>query len=565
MPHIDRRSGEIVVRIVYDGAPEAGKTTNIQHLLGCIPLQRRGVHASPESKSRRTEYFDWLDFAGGFVDGRRVRCQLVTVPGQPQLLHRRKYLLETADSVVFVADSTAERIDTSRKDLLTLQRWLDRLGGELAIGLVLQANKQDLDRAFAPRELAQELGLAAEVPAVPAVATAGRGVLDTFVLAARLATDRARALVLRRELAALDDRDLSPASLHAAIVAMEGPASRPPSVAEAGAEAMTAPPSPAELLNTRPNGVERARACRIPRADTLLAGHVWPSVRGRTLVSGATGAGAPTVPGRVLDWAPVEPIELSYEGGWVLHSSDRWCFASEADARLALIAKVRGWAQRPELVPEGRAIFVAPDEAGYRLWILTHAEPSLADEVTRAVASCDAASLSAALSRCGRATAALREHFPGAAVSGGAASVALREERVLVLATEQAADAAADGGAIPPDAHARLLAERAAGGDAERRRCLAEVLDSERARVRMMRIPTEAVASIHESKVRHLAEQAHLSDRERDVLKYLLMGRTLGEIATILDISPSTVKFHQANVLEKLGAESRGDLLRLIF
>jgi DNA-binding CsgD family transcriptional regulator len=63
---------------------------------------------------------------------------------------------------------------------------------------------------------------------------------------------------------------------------------------------------------------------------------------------------------------------------------------------------------------------------------------------------------------------------------------------------------------------------------------------------------------------RALADAAQLSERERSVLTYLLMGRSLGDIALILGISPRTVKFHQANVLEKLGADSRADLVRLI-
>jgi len=36
------------------------------------------------------------------------------------------------------------------------------------------------------------------------------------------------------------------------------------------------------------------------------------------------------------------------------------------------------------------------------------------------------------------------------------------------------------------------------------------------------------------------------------------------EIALVLAIKPRTVKFHQANLLAKLGAESRLDLFRLI-
>jgi DNA-binding CsgD family transcriptional regulator len=86
----------------------------------------------------------------------------------------------------------------------------------------------------------------------------------------------------------------------------------------------------------------------------------------------------------------------------------------------------------------------------------------------------------------------------------------------------------------------------------------------DRVRVRLRRISAETLGAIYESKVRALSDAAQLSDRERSVLTYLLMGRSLSDIAMILDISPRTVKFHQANVLEKLGADSRADLVRLI-
>ncbi len=58
-------------------------------------------------------------------------------------------------------------------------------------------------------------------------------------------------------------------------------------------------------------------------------------------------------------------------------------------------------------------------------------------------------------------------------------------------------------------------------------------------------------------------EAAGLTAREREVLELLLLGRTHEDIAVALGISERTSKFHQANLLEKLGAESRLDLLRL--
>jgi DNA-binding CsgD family transcriptional regulator len=62
-----------------------------------------------------------------------------------------------------------------------------------------------------------------------------------------------------------------------------------------------------------------------------------------------------------------------------------------------------------------------------------------------------------------------------------------------------------------------------------------------------------------------LATRAVLSDREREVLEGLVHGLSIDEMAERLHISPRTVKFHQARALEKLGADSRTDLLRVVF
>lgn len=109
----------------------------------------------------------------------------------------------------------------------------------------------------------------------------------------------------------------------------------------------------------------------------------------------------------------------------------------------------------------------------------------------------------------------------------------------------------------------RTAARRIGGKTAAYEVVTAEAGDV-RVYLRLRRIPEASVGAIYETKVRDLADAARLSDRERAVLTYLLMGRAIGDIASILGISPRTVKFHQANVLEKLGADSRVDLIRLI-
>jgi signal recognition particle receptor subunit beta len=424
MPQRDGRTGDIVIRIVYDGMPEAGKTTNIQQLCSSVPLQRRGTLVSPDAKGRRTEFFDWLDFAGGFVDGRRVRCQLVSVPGQPQLLHRRKYLLETADAVVFVADSQPGFVDENRATFTELLRLLDAFGREVPIATIVQANKQDLAGALRPRTLAAALEVPVTTPVVPAAAQAGRGVMDTFVLAARLATDRVRALLRdARELTELAPSAVSADALHTAMIELEATAAvAGPSLTTEVAQSM---------LRRRANDVERARACKLPRADSLLAGHVWPPVKGRAAVAAAT-AGDFRIPERAIDWAPPDPIELSTEG-WLLHTSARWLFADEGAARVALMSLVRALIPAQALLPEGRSLFVAPDEGGYRLWMLTPEMPSLAEELVAALAGREADAVASVLSAAAQVKAALLDARGSSQVTGGATGAAFRSGRVLLL------------------------------------------------------------------------------------------------------------------------------------
>jgi DNA-binding CsgD family transcriptional regulator len=75
-------------------------------------------------------------------------------------------------------------------------------------------------------------------------------------------------------------------------------------------------------------------------------------------------------------------------------------------------------------------------------------------------------------------------------------------------------------------------------------------------------VSEKLLGGIVHARVAQIAEAAALSLREREVLDLLVIGRTLGEIGSALGISPRTVKFHQANVLEKTGADSRLDLVR---
>jgi DNA-binding CsgD family transcriptional regulator len=61
-----------------------------------------------------------------------------------------------------------------------------------------------------------------------------------------------------------------------------------------------------------------------------------------------------------------------------------------------------------------------------------------------------------------------------------------------------------------------------------------------------------------------LATLAMLTPREQAVLARIVAGASSKEAAQRLGISPRTVEFHRANILQKLGAKNTADLLRMV-
>ena len=55
-----------------------------------------------------------------------------------------------------------------------------------------------------------------------------------------------------------------------------------------------------------------------------------------------------------------------------------------------------------------------------------------------------------------------------------------------------------------------------------------------------------------------------LTPREREVLDYLTQGKQNKAIAQELDVSPRTIEIHRARVMEKMGAHSIAELVRMM-
>ena len=74
----------------------------------------------------------------------------------------------------------------------------------------------------------------------------------------------------------------------------------------------------------------------------------------------------------------------------------------------------------------------------------------------------------------------------------------------------------------------------------------------------------QAGPAIPEDVARALERVGPLTAREAECLRWAADGKTNGEIATILDISENTVRYHFKNVLTKLGARSRAQAIAIL-
>jgi len=58
-------------------------------------------------------------------------------------------------------------------------------------------------------------------------------------------------------------------------------------------------------------------------------------------------------------------------------------------------------------------------------------------------------------------------------------------------------------------------------------------------------------------------DAAGLTNREKQILDFVVLGRSTKEIAIALDISPKTVEFHRSNILKKYGAQTSIQLVMM--
>lgn len=180
MALVDLDAWEIHAKIVFFGPELSGKTTTLRAIANGVPAETRGAFRSIASESARTIFSDSLPIDFGQRCGFRLHWHLYTVPGQPRSSGARAAVLQGADGIVFVADSTPLRMAENMNSLAELADLQHRLGTSLAdLPLVLECNKGDLPGALPASQIAASLGLAS-TEAFRAVALQGDGVFDAL-------------------------------------------------------------------------------------------------------------------------------------------------------------------------------------------------------------------------------------------------------------------------------------------------------------------------------------------------------------------------------------------------
>jgi len=190
MPHISYERREIAFKLVYYGPGMSGKTTNLAQIHKRLAAEVKTEMISLDTHEDRTLFFDFMPVELGSIDGYMIRFNMYTVPGQVYYEASRRLILDGADGVVFVADSQPGRLE---ENVLSYKRMEQNLRSykhdPRNFPMVLQYNKRDCPSALPVGTLEREVSCHG-VPVVEAVATEGRGVMETVRLLSRQIVER---------------------------------------------------------------------------------------------------------------------------------------------------------------------------------------------------------------------------------------------------------------------------------------------------------------------------------------------------------------------------------------
>jgi signal recognition particle receptor subunit beta len=252
MVQINFGQREVSCKLVYYGPGMSGKTTNLEIIHQKAPANSKGEMVSIATETDRTLYFDYLPLDLGQVAGMHTKFQLYTVPGQIYYNATRKLVLQGVDGVIFVADSSKDKMAENLESLQNLRDNLGDMGLNLdELPLVIQYNKRDLPEAL-PVSILDEQINPMGVATCEAVAKDGKGVFTALKLLSKMVIEKLNtehAPGAQRRRTANDLRPASnvgagpvPASMQPAATPSRGASALPSNTPASGNHAI--PPAP---------------------------------------------------------------------------------------------------------------------------------------------------------------------------------------------------------------------------------------------------------------------------------------------------------------------------------
>jgi len=362
---LDTDRGELVVHIVFDGSPLAGKTTTVKSLAASLGANLE----SPEEVLGRTIFFDWLEYTGGLWNGHKIRCQVLTVPGQTSLGARRFDLLRLADCVVFVFDSSSTHCSKSFSALEELGCVLGTFPDPRP-RVLLQLNKRDLPNALPRTELDTLLPKEFEDVAETA-ATGSSGIRDVFVRAVRLALSRVEELDQQGNLPRCRPNFMDSADLLAAVKdserGVQGALAQTVPVEAAAWNYLQALESEENSLATMPREPSFSRRDEeitpLEPSYTVPAGAVWPPTKGRSYLKEFTELPHQLQQNLDGDW------EIRFGTTWTGLSRREHLFLDFDQGRQRLLEMTRRATSAEEWLSPVRCLVLSPADSNFwRLW-----------------------------------------------------------------------------------------------------------------------------------------------------------------------------------------------------
>jgi uncharacterized protein len=180
MALVNHAKGEINAKIVYYGPGLSGKGTNLNYVYRKLKPEHRGNLKTMNVGKDRMLFFDFAPAGQGKVGDYNVRFHVYSIIGEVTENTAWKMVLKGADGLVFVADSSRERMKANDDSLVELRKIMRGYGMSIKdLPGVLQCNKRDLDNAIPMSEMESALNYGG-FTVIPAVAGKGEGVLESM-------------------------------------------------------------------------------------------------------------------------------------------------------------------------------------------------------------------------------------------------------------------------------------------------------------------------------------------------------------------------------------------------